>query len=198
VPKNRSRRPLPTRREFLGTLAGAMAFAPEVLAMQKPGPSGIPRRPLGRSGDSVSIVGFGGWDAGVHEREKDAIALIHEAIDGGITFFDNAWEYHDGRSEEIVGRALESGGRRDRVFVMTKVCARDYAGFQRQFEQSLRRLRTDHVDLLQFHRFQYADDARRIFDPEMAAAQDGHIEEYKNRQGGYGCSYQSAVLKANG
>lgn len=198
MPKNRSRRPLPTRREFLGTLAGAMAFAPEVLAMQKPGPSGIPRRPLGRSGDSVSIVGFGGWDAGVHEREKDAIALIHEAIDGGITFFDNAWEYHDGRSEEIVGRALESGGRRDRVFVMTKVCARDYAGFQRQFEQSLRRLRTDHVDLLQFHRFQYADDARRIFDPEMAAAQDGHIEEYKNRQGGYGCSYQSAVLKANG
>lgn len=162
----KTRRLISSRREFLGALAGAVAFGPEVLAMQKPGPAGLPHRPIGRKGETVSIVGFGGWDAGIHDRDEDAIALIHEAIDGGITFFDNAWEYNDGRSEEIVGKALASSGRRDRVFVMTKVCARDYGDVKRQFEQSLRRLRTDHVDLLQFHAIQYDDDPRRVFDPE--------------------------------
>ena len=163
---SRSRGAGPSRREFLGALAGALAVGRETLAMQSPGPSGIPVRPLGRSGASVSIVGYGGWDCVIGEGEADCIARLHEAIDLGITFMDNAWEYHEGRAEELMGKALAVPGKRDQVFLMTKVCARDYEGVKRQIEDSLRRLRTDRVDLLQFHAVQYADDPERVFDPE--------------------------------
>jgi len=156
----------PSRREFLGTLAGAIAAAPQVLAMQKPGPAGIPVRPLGRADATVSIVGYGGWDCPLAPSETEAVARMHLAIDEGITFFDNAWEYHEGRAEEVMGKALAASSWRDRVFLMTKVCARDYAGVTRQIDESLKRLRTDRVDLLQFHAIQYADDPERIFDPE--------------------------------
>jgi aryl-alcohol dehydrogenase-like predicted oxidoreductase len=163
---NDARRARLSRRDFLGALAGVAALAPEVAAMQTPGPHGIPVRPLGRADVSVSIVGYGGWDCVIAESEKEAIARMHLALDEGITFWDNAWEYHEGRAEEVMGRALDSPSRRDRVFLMTKVCARDYEGARRQIEDSLRRLRTDRVDLLQFHAVQYADDPERIFDPE--------------------------------
>ena len=156
----------PSRREFLGSLASALALGRETLAMQSPGPSGIPLRPLGRSGASVSIVGYGGWDCVIGDGEAECIGRLHEAIDLGITFMDNAWEYHDGRAEELMGKALAAPGKRDQVFLMTKVCARDYDGVKRQIEDSLRRLRTDRVDLLQFHAIQYADDPERVFDPE--------------------------------
>lgn len=156
----------PSRRRFLGGLAGALALGRETLAMQKPGPAGIPLRPLGRADVSVSIVGYGGWDCPIADSEAEAIARVHLAIDEGITFFDNAWEYHDGRAEEVMGKALAAPGRRAKAFLMTKVCARDYAGVRRQLEDCLRRLRTDHVDLLQFHAIQYDDDPRRVFDPE--------------------------------
>jgi predicted aldo/keto reductase-like oxidoreductase len=155
-----------TRREFLATVAAGLALGPETRAMQRPGPAGIPVRPLGKTGVSVSCVGFGGWDAGIHESDDKGVALLHEALDGGITFWDNAWEYNGGRSEEVMGKALASGNRRDRVFLMTKVCARDADGARKQIDESLRRLRTDHVDLLQFHAIQYDGDARRIFDPD--------------------------------
>jgi predicted aldo/keto reductase-like oxidoreductase len=111
-------------------------------------------------------VGYGGWDCVIGDSEADCIARLHEAIDLGITFMDNAWEYNEGRSEEFMGKALAAPGRRDQVFLMTKVCARDYTGAKRQIEESLRRLRTDRVDLLQFHAIQYADDPERVFDPE--------------------------------
>ena len=156
----------PSRREFLGALAGVLALRGETLALQSPGPGGIPVRPLGRTGVSVSIVGYGGWDCVIGEGEADCIARLHEAIDLGITFMDNAWEYHDGRAEELMGKALAAPGKRDQVFLMTKVCARDYVGVKRQVEDSLRRLRTDRIDLLQFHAIQYADDPERVFDPE--------------------------------
>jgi predicted aldo/keto reductase-like oxidoreductase len=155
-----------SRRRFLGSLAGAVALGRETLAMQKPGPAGIPLRPLGRADVSVSIVGYGGWDCPIADSEAEAIARVHLAIDEGITFFDNAWEYHDGRAEEVMGKALAAPARRAKAFLMTKVCARDYAGVQRQLEDCLRRLRTDHVDLLQFHAIQYDDDPQRVFDPE--------------------------------
>ena len=155
-----------TRREFLGTLAGTLALAPQVRAMQKPGSGGIPVRPLGRTGVSVSIVGYGGWDAPIAPSEDEAIARMHLAIDEGVTFFDNGWEYHDGRAEEVMGKALRASSWRDRVFLMTKVCARDYEGARRQIDESLARLRTDRVDLLQFHAIQYEDDIERILDPE--------------------------------
>lgn len=156
----------PSRREFLGALAGAVALGREALALQGPGPSGIPLRPLGRTGASISIVGYGGWDCVIGDGEAECIARLHEAIDLGITFMDNGWEYHEGRAEELMGKALAAPGKRDQVFLMTKVCARDYEGVRRQVEDSLRRLRTDRVDLLQFHAIQYADDPERVFDPE--------------------------------
>jgi predicted aldo/keto reductase-like oxidoreductase len=156
--------PRTSRRDFLATIAGGLALGAQTRAMQIPGPSGIPLRPLGKTGVSVSIVGFGGWDAGIHETDEKGVALLHEALDGGIAFWDNAWEYNGGRSEEVMGKAL--AGRRDKVFLMTKVCARDADGVRRQLNDSLRRLRTDHVDLLQFHAIQYDGDARRIFDPD--------------------------------
>jgi predicted aldo/keto reductase-like oxidoreductase len=155
-----------SRRTFLSALAGAVALGREALALQAPGPAGIPVRPLGRSGVLVSIVGYGGWDCVIGASDAACIARLHEAIDLGITFMDNAWEYHDGRAEELMGRALAAPGKRDQVFLMTKVCARDYDGAKKQIEDSLRRLRTDRIDLLQFHAVQYADDPERVFDPE--------------------------------
>ena len=155
----------PTRREFLQLLAAVVPLGPEVLAMQRPGPAGIPLRPLGKSGAMISMVGLGGWDSVANKTDEEAIALMHEALDLGIAFWDNAWEYHNGRAEDVMGRALQ-GGKREKVFLMTKVCARDYEGFKKHFDDSLRRLRTDRVDLLQFHSIQYAGDRERIFDPE--------------------------------
>jgi len=89
---------------------------------------------------------------------------MHTAIDEGITFLDNAWDYHDGRSEELMGKALASGGRREKVFLMTKNCERDYAGSMRNLEDSLRRLKTDYLDLWQFHEMVYDNDPDWVFD----------------------------------
>jgi aryl-alcohol dehydrogenase-like predicted oxidoreductase len=117
----------------------------------------------------VSIIGLGGWDIGAVKDENEATAIMHEAIDEGLTFFDNCWDYHDGGSELRMGKALSSGGRRDNVFLMTKVCARDYRGAQKQLDDSLRRLRTDRVDLWQFHGIQWDDDASLVFDDKNGA-----------------------------
>jgi predicted aldo/keto reductase-like oxidoreductase len=159
-------RPGPTRREFLQTLAGVVAAGAETLAMQTPGPAGIPHRPLGTTGASIPIVGYGGWDSVAGKTDAESVALMHEAIDLGITFWDNAWEYHRGRSETVMGQAFDTPARRDKVFLMTKVCARDYEGAKRQIDECLRRLRTDRVDLLQFHAIQYDGDADRVCHPE--------------------------------
>src|SRR3954454_5939665 len=107
----------------------------------------MPTCVLGRSGERVSIVALGGWHIGSVKDEKEAIRIMHTAIDEGINFFDNAWDYHDGHSEEIMGRGLAMGGRRKRVFLMTKNCARDAMGTRQHLEDSLRRLQTDHLDL---------------------------------------------------
>jgi aryl-alcohol dehydrogenase-like predicted oxidoreductase len=126
----------------------------------------IPRRVLGRTGVEVAAMGLGGYHLGLIKGARLAERIVQEAVDSGITFLDNAWEYHDGRSEEIMGRAL-AGGRRDRVFLMTKVCThgRDRATAMRQLEQSLRRLRTDHLDLWQIHEVVYENDPERHFAP---------------------------------
>jgi len=143
----------PDRRRLLKAglvAAGTLAAAPLAQTSASPAeasPDEIPLRPLGRTGERVSILGLGGYHLGTLPTVEDAIRLVHEAIDAGVRFFDNAWEYHDGRSEEWLGRALE--GRRDRVFLMTKVCThgRDRNIALQQLEESLRRLRTDHLDL---------------------------------------------------
>jgi len=112
--------------------------------------NGIPTRELGRTDVRVTILGVGGYHAGVPKDARTGIRIIRTAIDEGINFLDNAWCYHKGRSEEIMGRALRDGYR-DRVFLMTKNHGRDAATFRRQLDESLRRLGTDHLDLVQFH-----------------------------------------------
>lgn len=116
----------------------------------------IPTRPLGKTGERVSIICLGGWHIGSAE-DAEAVRIMHAAIDEGINFFDNAWDYHDGHSEEIMGKGL-AGGKRDKVFLMTKNCARDAAGTRQHLEDSLRRLQTDRIDLWQFHEINYDND----------------------------------------
>ncbi|HET6674627.1 MAG TPA: aldo/keto reductase [Nitrospiraceae bacterium] len=127
------------------------------------GPGDIPRRILGRTGVEVSALCFGGAHLGRIESETEAVRILHEAIDGGVTFMDNAWEYHQGRSETWMGRALQ--GKRRQVFLMTKVCShgREKNVAMRQLEDSLRRLRTDYLDLWQIHEVVYEDDPDRHF-----------------------------------
>jgi predicted aldo/keto reductase-like oxidoreductase len=107
---------------------------------------------------------LGGWHIGSLKDEAEAIRIMHTAIDEGLTFFDNCWDYHDGRSEELMGRALAMDNRRNRVFLMTKNCERDYAGSMKNLEDSLRRLKTDHLDLWQFHEMVYDNDPDWVFE----------------------------------
>ncbi len=128
--------------------------------------SAIPRRRLGRTDEQVSLIGMGGFHIGhPYVPDNDAIELIHAGIDRGITFLDNSWDYNAGMSELRMGRALSVNGYRDRVFLMTKIDGRTAAAFNAQLEESLARLLTDRLDLVQFHENIRPDDADRIFAP---------------------------------
>ncbi|HXJ44284.1 MAG TPA: aldo/keto reductase [Bryobacteraceae bacterium] len=129
----------------------------------------IPRRPLGRTGLDVSILGIGGYHLGSADSDAEATQIVNQALDAGVNFFDNAWEYHQGLSEERLGRALK--GKRDRAVVMTKVCThgRDKNVAMRQLEESLTRLQTDHLDVWQIHEVIYESDPDLIFAPNGAA-----------------------------
>ena len=123
----------------------------------------IPRRPFGRTGIPVSALALGGWHLGVPKSDAAATRIVHAAVDAGVTFMDNAWDYNDGLSEERMGKALQ--GRRDQVFLMTKVCThgRDGRVAMKQLEDSLRRLRTDRLDLWQIHEVVFDDEPKRHF-----------------------------------
>jgi aryl-alcohol dehydrogenase-like predicted oxidoreductase len=123
----------------------------------------IPRRALGSTGEYVSALGLGGYHLGLVGTEREAIRIVHSAIEAGVTFMDNAWDYHDGKSEDRLGKAL--AGRRGDVFLMTKVCThgRDAKVGMRMLEQSLRRLKTDYLDLWQVHEVAYYNDPERHF-----------------------------------
>ncbi len=124
--------------------------------------SGIPTRLLGATRERVSIIGVGGHHIGRPADAETGIRIIRTAIDAGINLLDNAWCYHDGRSEEIMGRALRDGYRQ-RAFLMTKNHGRDGETFRQQLDESLRRLQTDHIDLLQFHEIIHEGEPDRIF-----------------------------------
>jgi uncharacterized protein len=126
--------------------------------------NGIPTRPLGTTGVDVSILALGGFHIGV-PPEAEGIRLIHTAIDHGLTFMDNAWEYNDNESERRMGVALAQDGYREKVFLMTKNCAHDRTAKSSMvnLEESLRRLQTDHLDLWQIHEVTWADDPERIY-----------------------------------
>jgi aryl-alcohol dehydrogenase-like predicted oxidoreductase len=127
--------------------------------------SPVPMRPLGKTGVRVSALGVGGYHLGTAESQQAATAIVHAAMDAGINFFDNAWDYHDGLSEVRLGEALK--GRRDQAVVMTKVCThgrgKDVA--MRMLEESLQRLQTDHLDVWQIHEVIYDNDPELIFAP---------------------------------
>jgi predicted aldo/keto reductase-like oxidoreductase len=138
--------------------------------MGRAGSGEIPRRPLGRTGVEVSALALGGSHIGEAKTEREGMRIVREAVDAGLTFMDNAWEYHEGYSEELMGKALE--GRRHEVFLMTKLCShgRDKKFALRQLEQSLKRLRTDYLDLWQIHEVVYHND------PDLHFAPGGAVE----------------------
>lgn len=156
------------RRGFLqaGALSGVLFhLADQILAAQQDNGKGLPTRPLGKSGAKVSILCLGGWHIGkaaIDDGEAAAVKIMHESIENGLTFFDNCWDYHDGYSEELMGKAIRD--RRDKVFLMTKVCNRDYKGALAHLDDSLKRLKTDHLDLWQFHEMVYDNDPDWVFE----------------------------------
>jgi len=130
----------------------------------------IPLRTLGKTNAQVSALGMGGHHLGDVEDEKTAVKMVHDAVDGGITFFDNCWEYNIGKSEEWLGKGLK--GYRDKVFLMTKVCThgRDAQLGMQMLDESLRRLQTDHLDLWQIHGVTFDND------PDLFARKGGAAE----------------------
>ena len=163
----------PNRREFIQTSAAGLAavgLAGSAGAADKKNEGGIPLRPLGKTGEMVSLLGLGGHastDPKHFPDEKASFRLIQRAVHEGVTFMDNAWDYHDGLAEERMGKALAEGKLRDKVFLMTKCCGRTAKDAQSGLEDSLRRLKTDHLDLWQFHEMCYDND------PDWIFAEDG-------------------------
>ncbi len=151
------------RRDFLLGAAAAGTGVAVALPLFAAGDERVPQKPFGKSGEKVSALGIGGATLGRAPNYEEAERIVAEAIDAGVTFFDNAWEYNDHRSEEWMGKALK--GKRDKVFLMTKVCThgRDKAVGLRQLEDSLKRLGTDHLDLWQIHEVIYENDPDHIF-----------------------------------
>jgi len=129
----------------------------------------VPKRPLGNTGLEVSIIGVGGFHLGSAESQDSAKEIVQHALDSGVNFFDNAWEYHDGQSEAWLGYAL--GNRRNEAVLMTKVCThgRDKKVAMQMLEESLRRLKTDHLDVWQLHEVIYENDPDLIFRSNGAA-----------------------------
>src|SRR5213594_1017251 len=155
------------RREFLTASAGAVAAA--LLAagsnslFAESSDDGMIYRTLGRTGERVSVIGLGGWHIGQPSvSEKDSIQLIRQAIDRGITFMDNCWDYNEGASEVRMGKALKDGYR-EKVFLMDKIDGRTKAEAARQIDTCLQRLQTDRIDLMQFHEVIRLEDPDRIF-----------------------------------
>jgi len=151
------------RRVALGTLAAIGAAATSQTTS-----NGMIYRTLGKTGEKVSAIGLGGYHIG-HPPEPDAIRIVRRAIDRGITFMDNCWDYHGGESERRMGVALRDGFRQ-KVFLMTKFDGRTKDATARQINESLERLQTDHIDLIQYH------ENIRLEDPDRFFAANGPLE----------------------
>ena len=169
-----------SRREFLQTAGAVGAVAAMGTTAAGEEAKGLPTRPLGKSGVNVSIICLGGWHIGDVKDKDEAIKIMHAALDEGMTFFDNCWDYHDGGSEEIMGKALsmDAGKWRKKCFLMTKVCARDARTVRSQIEDSLHRLKTDAIDLMQMHEINWDND------PEWVVEQGGLAELLKIQKEG--------------
>jgi predicted aldo/keto reductase-like oxidoreductase len=154
-----------TRRRFL-ELAAAAGFVAGVSrnAWGAETREGVPYRTLGHTGEKVSIVGLGGYHIGSQSSEQESIKIIRTALDSGINFLDNCWDYNGGESEVRMGKALRDGYRQ-KAFLMSKIDGQTKKAAAAQIDESLRRLQTDHVDLMQFHEVIRETDPERIFGP---------------------------------
>jgi predicted aldo/keto reductase-like oxidoreductase len=164
------------RRQFVKGIAaaGILSSLGERALANSSSSGDIPQRTLGHTGEKVSIVGLGGYHIAAYDlappgAEKESIRIVRAALDSGINFLDNCWDYNGGVSEIRMGKALRDGYR-EKAFLMTKIDGRDAKTASRQLEESLRRLQTDHVDLLQFH------EVIRVNDPERIFAEGGALE----------------------
>ncbi|HEX8463555.1 MAG TPA: aldo/keto reductase [Abditibacterium sp.] len=184
-----------TRRDFLkntslaaaaATLASETLLSTEAEAAVNPATFTTPAttrrgdmvyRQLGNTGEEVSLIGLGGFHIGKQAQEAASIKIIHAAIDNGITFMDNCWDYNEGTSEVRMGKALKTGGRRDKVFLMSKIDGRDKKTAARQIDESLLRLDTDHIDLMQHHEIIRLEDPDRIF--AKGGAQEAMLDAQK-------------------
>ena len=165
------------RRQFVKfTAASAMALSgPLVWSAAQTRENGMLYRQLGRTGEKISAIGLGGYHIGSVETEEGSIRLIRTAIDRGITFMDNCWDYHNGKSEVWMGKALRDGYR-DKVFLMSKIDGQTRKSAARQIDESLQRLQTDRVDLMQFHEMIRPEDPERVF------GEGGAMEAMKEAQ----------------
>ena len=152
------------RRDALGALAstGVLAYIPE-------GANGMKYRKFGRADDKVAIIGLGGHHIGRPQDPNEGIRIIRSALDRGMNFLDNCWDYHNGESERRMGNALRDGYRQ-KAFLMTKFDGRTKTSTAQQIDESLRRLQTDHVDLIQYH------ENIRMEDPDRFFAAEGPLE----------------------
>ena len=158
----------PQRREILGALLAA-PLAPALASAAQTRSGDMLYRTLGRTGEHVSAIGLGGYHIGVPSDENEGIRLVRTAVDRGINFLDNCWDYHDGKSEVWMGKALRDGYRH-KVFLMTKFDGRTKPSTAKQIDESLARLQTDHLDLIQYH------ENIRMEDPDRFFAPDGPLE----------------------
>jgi predicted aldo/keto reductase-like oxidoreductase len=150
------------RRDFLRKTTATTILAS--LSRLSEATSSIPYRTLGHTGEKVSIVGLGGYHIGVQKDPQESIRIIRTALDGGINFLDNCWDYNGGESEVRMGQALRDGYRK-KAFLMSKIDGQTKALAAKQIDESLKRLQTDHVDLMQFHEIIRPGDPDRIFGP---------------------------------
>src|ERR1700730_2120877 len=155
--------PAVSRREFLGMTAASLLIAGSLRGAAKPdAKNGLPYRTLGRTGEKISLIGLGGYHLGNQSDPNESIRIIRTGIDEGINFLDNCWDYNGGESEIRMGKALRDGYRQ-KAFLMTKIDGRNKTAAAAQLNESLRRLQTDRIDLLQFHEVIRDSDPDRIF-----------------------------------
>ena len=159
-----------SRRKFIGMTAATFLVGNSLPAGATPDKkNGIPYRTLGRTGESVSMVGIGGYHLGKQSDPQESIHIIRTAIDEGVNFLDNCWDYNGGESEIRMGQALRDGYRQ-KAFLMSKIDGRTKSAATTQINESLRRLQTDHIDLVQFH------EVIRDTDPDRVFAAGGALE----------------------
>jgi predicted aldo/keto reductase-like oxidoreductase len=151
------------RRDFLKKAAATSVVASIATKLSHAASDSFPYRTLGRTGEKVSLIGLGGYHLGMtNVDESESIRIVRTGLDHGVNFLDNCWDYNGGVSEERMGKALRDGYRQ-KAFLMTKVDGQTKKAASEQLEQSLRRLQTDHIDLLQFHEVIREADPARIF-----------------------------------